>query len=128
MAIVLAVEPGSFLALLSYPFLIEPFLRLRTQVNIWSALYVAFAVLCGWTAWQLRGVTIAAPSSPGENRGGSADGTGAEGAPGLSHWDVLFWLGLSICSSVLLLATTNQVSQEIAVVPFLWSRRYRSIC
>jgi hypothetical protein len=30
------------------------------------------------------------------------------------------WLGLSIVTSVLLLATTSQISQEVAVIPFLW--------
>ena len=30
------------------------------------------------------------------------------------------WLGLSAAPSVLLLATTQQISQEISVVPFLW--------
>ena len=33
---------------------------------------------------------------------------------------VLFWLGLSACGSTLLVATTNQISQDIAVSPFLW--------
>jgi hypothetical protein len=45
---------GSFLALLTYPFAIEPYLRLRVQVWIWSALYLVFAALCGWMAWRLR--------------------------------------------------------------------------
>src|SRR5882762_799566 len=36
---------GSFLALFSYPFVLEPLLRLNTQVWIWSGLYLAFAVL-----------------------------------------------------------------------------------
>jgi spermidine synthase len=34
--------------------------------------------------------------------------------------DVTWWLALSACGSALLLATTNQTSQEVAVVPFLW--------
>ncbi len=32
----------------------------------------------------------------------------------------LLWAGLSTCASVLLLAVTNQICQEVAVVPFLW--------
>ena len=32
----------------------------------------------------------------------------------------MLWLGLSACGSVLLLATTNQICQNVAVVPFLW--------
>src|SRR5580693_2826264 len=47
---------GSFLALLSYPFVFEPLLRLRTQGSIWSGLYVVFALVCGFTAWRLWSV------------------------------------------------------------------------
>ena len=100
---------GSFLALLSYPFAAEPFLRLRTQASIWSALYAGFAVLCGWAAW--RGpLAYARGSDP------SRDSQAVR--PPL--WDVLFWLGLSTCGSILLLATTNQISHDIAVSPLLW--------
>src|ERR1700733_3762777 len=45
---------GSFLPLLSYPFVFEPLLRLRKQGSIWSGLYVAFAALCGFAAWRMR--------------------------------------------------------------------------
>jgi hypothetical protein len=96
---------GSFLALLSYPFLLEPYLRLHTQSWIWSGLYVAFAVLCGWTAWQIRPVTAVKST---------------ETEPNPTLLTMLFWLGLSTASSTVLLATTNQISQEIAVNPFLW--------
>ena len=36
------------------------------------------------------------------------------------RFDQLMWLALSACGSVILLATTNQMCQEVAVVPFLW--------
>jgi len=99
---------GSLLALLSYPFVFEPFLRLHTQTFIWSALYVFFVVLCGWAAWR-----VAAARS-------EAKPVETEPDSGLPLRDVLFWLALSACSSILLLATTNQISQEVAVSPFLW--------
>ena len=38
---------ASMLALLSYPFLVEPNLTSRAQATIWSVAYVAFAVVCG---------------------------------------------------------------------------------
>ena len=41
-------------------------------------------------------------------------------APRPAFHTILFWLGLAACGSTLLLATTNQISQDIAVVPFLW--------
>ncbi|HLK21674.1 MAG TPA: fused MFS/spermidine synthase [Bryobacteraceae bacterium] len=100
---------GSFLALFSYPFALEPYLRLHTQAWIWSALYAAFAILCGWTAWSLhdRVLKSAAPAE-------------SERTVDPTSWTLLFWLALAMCGSTLLLATTNQISQEIAVVPFLW--------
>jgi spermidine synthase len=98
---------GSFLALLSYPTLFEPSLRLHTQGALWSALYVIFAALCGFVAWRLR------PARPD-----AAADTGPAVRP--TAGTVLFWLGLSACGSVLLVATTNQISQDIAVSPFLW--------
>lgn len=101
---------GSFLALLSYPFAIEPFIRLRTQGGIWSAGYVLFAAACAWTACQVRSAPAAEPG-PGDQATPAA-------APGVPT--VLFWLGLSTCGSILLVATTNQISEDIAVSPFLW--------
>jgi hypothetical protein len=101
---------GSFLALLSYPFVFEPLLRLRTQGSIWTALYFTFAILCGFTAWRLRSVTPQAASSDSELEQHARPALGT----------VLFWLGLSACGSTLLVATTNQISQDIAVSPFLW--------
>src|SRR6185437_14953498 len=32
----------------------------------------------------------------------------------------LLWLSLAACASVMFLATTNQICQDVAVVPFLW--------
>src|SRR4051794_20562575 len=48
----------SMLALLSYPFLIEPNLASRTQALVWSAAFVVFALLCGLTAWRASAYTV----------------------------------------------------------------------
>ncbi len=101
---------GSFLALVSYPFVFEPLLRLRTQGSIWSGLYLVFAVLCGCAAWRLRFLKPAPAPASGE----------LESAKQPTLGTVLFWLGLSACGSTLLVSTTNQISQDIAVSPFLW--------
>ena len=100
---------GSFLALLSYPFLLEPYLRLQTQVGIWSVLYAAFVLLCAWTALRSSAVRKPAPLPQPEAN---------SEAPKPAHF--LYWLFLAATTSTLLLATTNQISQEIAVNPFLW--------
>jgi hypothetical protein len=98
---------GSFLALLSYPFLIEPYLPLKTQSSMWAWMYGLFAVLCALTAGRVGPAADAPVPAPG---GAAKPRTG----------QVLFWLGLSAAGSTLLLAATNQISQEIAVNPFLW--------
>jgi len=53
---------GSMLALVSYPFLIEPWLLLGQQAVGWSAAFILFALLCGALAWRSRDVK--APLSP----------------------------------------------------------------
>jgi spermidine synthase len=101
---------GSFLALLTYPFFVEPLLSLRTQGSIWSGLYLLFAMLCGFVAWRIRFVKIQPVASGDEVESVARPAIGT----------VLFWLGLSACGATLLVATTNQISQDIAVSPFLW--------
>jgi hypothetical protein len=101
---------GSFLALLSYPFLVEPYVRLRTQARVWSGLYVVFVLLCGVVAWAM-GQAILSPAINAETRDETAPPT---------LWTILFWLGLAAAGSTVLLATTNIVTQDIAVSPFLW--------
>ncbi len=106
---------GSFLALLSYPFAVEPFIRLSTQMRVWSVLYVAFALLCGFTAWTVQEV-----ARPVEDAVSDAE-------PKPKPRAILLWLGLSTTASIVLLATTNEISQEIAVNPFLWVVRSLSL-
>lgn len=98
---------GSLLALLSYPFGFEPWLALRTQATGWAGLFVVFAALCAVTAWRaVRPTTITAAEPAAVPLPGRRD-----------RW---LWVVLPACGSVLLLATTNQLSQDVSVVPFLW--------
>ncbi|MCH8082900.1 MAG: fused MFS/spermidine synthase [Myxococcales bacterium] len=105
---------GSLLALLSYPFVVEPTLTLGMQETLWSAGYVAFVVLCGVVSLTfLR----RAPALGGlEQR---AD-DGARPHATVRRSDTVLWLALAATGSVLLLATTNQVCQDLTVVPMLW--------
>jgi hypothetical protein len=103
---------GSFLALLSYPFVIEPYVHLRAQTWMWSAMYCGFVALCAITAWRMRPLEVGAHDAEA-----SAE-TVDLGRP--APLMMLFWLGLAACGSTLLMATTNQICQEIAVNPFLW--------
>ncbi len=98
---------GSLVALLGYPFLVEPFLGGHGQVALWSWLFVAFAVLCALVAWR---TPLAQPAAEAE--------TTAIGP--LEKTDVVLWLALSATGSVLLLAVTNHLTQNVASVPLLW--------
>jgi hypothetical protein len=106
---------GSLLALMTYPFVFEPNLSLRTQGQAWSVAFVVFLILCGSTAYWTRRMT-------GDSAASLAEGDSASDAPSTAPgWPrVLLWLGLSVLPSIMLLATTNQLCQEVAVVPFLW--------
>jgi hypothetical protein len=99
---------GSLLALLSYPIVIEPLIRLQTQSYVWAGLYVLFAALCVAGSTGYPPVARPPSASPGQ----------AERRP--SMLTILYWVGLSACGSALLLATSNLVTQDIAVAPFLW--------
>ena len=102
----------SMLALLSYPFLIEPNLSSRTQGLAWSVGFVGFALLCALTAWRTSAdTTLAVGEATNEE-------TGVDLAP--SWTTCLLWLGLAAAASVLLLAVTTHLTQDVAAIPFLW--------
>lgn len=109
---------ASLLALLSYPFLVEPRLTLARQVMAWGWGFAAFVVCCAWCALR-----PAAGGSAAEEEALAA-AAGEDPAPiggtAPSALTMAMWLLLSACGSALLLATTNQLCQEVAVVPFLW--------
>lgn len=105
---------GSLLALLAYPLVIEPRMARQMQAAGWSVGLVAFAVLacgCGAIVWR-RAV---AGGSVHPAAGGTVP-VGETPRPAVR----LLWAALPACGVVLLLAVTNKLCQEIAVVPFLW--------
>ena len=115
---------GSLLALLSYPFVFEPNFSLPIQGTTWSVLYVLFAVLCGFGAWRFQRVCgrVLMPEPVTSSDLGALNEAGADSADGGDPTTppVLLWLALAATGSVMLLATTNRVCQDVAVVPLLW--------
>jgi hypothetical protein len=113
---------GSLLGLFAYPFLFEPWLKLSTQAWGWSALFLLYAVACaGCLILAIRKDEIAAPSA--DSPSPQSDMTHDFESMSSFHQvlRVLFWLVLAFVPSLLLVATTAQISQEVAVVPFLWT-------
>ncbi len=102
---------GSMFALLSYPVLFEPVFTTHQQAGMWSVAYGVFVVLCGVTAVRMgRTAGVGASRTKREAPG--------NGKPGAREYTL--WLALPACASVLLLAITNHLSQNVAAIPFLW--------
>jgi hypothetical protein len=111
---------GSMLGLLTYPILVEPVFGLSWQARLWTILFFLFA---GFSAYcclkstrqqkiDSRSSQIPLSATPAAHEAERND------RPGWPRQ--LYWMLLAALPSLLLLATTNQICQEVAVIPFLW--------
>ncbi|MGR9099741.1 MAG: fused MFS/spermidine synthase [Gammaproteobacteria bacterium] len=106
-----ASNAGSLIALLSYPFLLEPNIGLAGQKIAWSSGYAVLCVLIAgcaamlWKATDKDTMPIQEESAP---------------ATELTNRTKLRWLALAFVPSSLLLGLTNFISTDIASVPLLW--------
>jgi hypothetical protein len=99
---------SSLVALLAYPFLVEPNLSLPWQAWLWSLGYLAFAGLAAFSTLRvMRAPLLASPQA-------------VQTDPAPAARDYLLWALLSACASILLLAITGYLTQQVAVIPFLW--------
>lgn len=113
---------GSLLGLLAYPLLVEPALPVRSQAWVWSTGFVLFGLLvCGIVVRMGRTASLMQPETDpvqGRDAVASNEETRAESPPRPAL--MLLWIALSATASLFLLSVTNQISQEVAVIPFLW--------
>ena len=116
---------GSLLALVSYPFLFETHFTRKMQAVLWAWGLVAYVLCCAFCAiklWkasgekqpEVRNPTPVAPAQPA-----ALCARDSLNSP-ISILSRFLWLFLPACASVLLLATTNKMCQDVAVIPFLW--------
>ncbi|HEX8362109.1 MAG TPA: hypothetical protein VF613_18465, partial [Longimicrobium sp.] len=97
---------GSMLALLGYPVLMEPSLRLAEQSRVWAFGYGALAVLlaaCALAVWRAR----------------PAEAHEAAAAP-VPMRERAIWVGLAFVPSSMLLGVTTYVTTDLTPVPLLW--------
>lgn len=107
---------GSLFGLLSYPFLVEPHLGLKSQAAVWSLLFLVFALCCGFAA------LVVGRKSPDTTAGPAIADRAAQDASRPPTWSRrVLWMALAAGASTLLLATTNQLAEDVAVIPFMWA-------
>ena len=103
---------GSLLGLLTYPFVVEPNLGTKSQGYVWAVLYAVLVILmsgCGYLASYLSA-----------NTAGPVEQSEANSSAAPTWRQLALWVALSACGSTLLLAMTNHITLNVAVVPFLW--------
>jgi hypothetical protein len=103
---------GSFLALLSYPVLLEPIFTLRTQNLIWTGGYgLLILLIAGCGVLLLRSPPNAAALNMPDNDANAV-------AP---SWVLRArWIFLAAVPSGLLIAVTAHISTDVAAAPLLW--------
>ncbi|HUI96974.1 MAG TPA: fused MFS/spermidine synthase [Xanthobacteraceae bacterium] len=104
-----ASNVGSFLALLSYPAIVEPLLTLHAQALIWTGgFWLLFALIaaCGLLMLRAPAPVVAAEAE--------------DAAPAVAPRDFAFWVLLAAVPSGLLVAVTAYISTDIAAAPLLW--------
>jgi hypothetical protein len=124
---------SSLVALVSYPFLVEPNLSLPAQGWTWSAGYLLFAGLAGFAtlrAMRMQQTDVIGSSEKNPNHQGIKAQRSLSGNLRIfvASWlntsipgrRLAAWIALSACPSILFLATTSYLTQQVAVIPFLW--------
>ncbi len=104
-----ASNTGSLLALLMFPFVLEPIFTLDGMRRVWSLGFVLFIALMGWSLWlthrhrrAVHSSIEVAPSEPVERK------------------TALYWILLAFVPSGLLVSTTSHITTDIASAPLLW--------
>ncbi|MFT5923238.1 MAG: hypothetical protein ACI9LE_000212 [Paraglaciecola sp.] len=101
---------GSFLALVSYPVLIEPFMTLDWQIKFWSSIYYLFVLLVACIFFMVFK----------QNNKNSHFIPEHIINPKVGFFRLILWFMLSALGVVLLVSTTNALTQNVPPMPFLW--------
>jgi hypothetical protein len=102
---------GSLLALVSYPFLVEPNFSRQMQAALWSlglGIFALLVALCGRTVWRRAGQGTMFHYS-GDSPAGAPAEPATEPAEPPAPKGRWLWSALPACGSVLLLAVTNKL-------------------
>jgi spermidine synthase len=107
---------GSLLALVMYPVIVEPALRLRMQNSLWAIGYGVFVLAAGVSVvagWRRKVREAGVPAQP-------VHAGDAAAADSLTWERRATWIALAFIPSSLMLAVTTYFSTDIAPVPLFW--------
>ena len=109
-ALYAASNIGSFAGLISYPLLVEPFMPLKAQNWLWTAIYVVLILAvaaCARLLWQSRNEPAPAPAV-------------ASSRTSISWRRRLYWIILAAIPSGLMLSTTSHLTTDLMAMPLVW--------
>jgi len=108
---------GSLIALLSYPFILEPAFGLSQLSHLWAYAYVILVLAIGVSFFLMRGAQVGgAPETVAQPGAGDA----ASPATAPSWIDRLSWIGLAFVPAALVTAFTVHITTDVASAPLLW--------
>lgn len=102
---------GSLLALVSFPFIFEPLLTIKQQSDYWSLLFVLFTGFLLLLCFKVSKQNLMMSTGQKDQTEFTAFALTSKAA---------LWILLASIGVVLLISTTNAMTQNLPPVPFLW--------
>jgi hypothetical protein len=104
---------GSLIALLGYPFLLEPTFGVRALAGLWAIGFALLVLTIAFVFWLMRASPASAITQP------AASSTSVLDVPP-TWFERVRWIGLAFVPSALLTAFTTHVTTDVASAPLLW--------
>ncbi len=124
-----ASNAGSFVALLAYPFFLEPFFSITQQKQFWVGSFLLFVILVLVCAWLIKGIAdcglqIAGfsnfPSKLQDQLESGERSAIQNPQSAISPTRRLRWIFLAFVPSSLMLGVTTFITTDIAPAPLFW--------
>jgi hypothetical protein len=108
---------GSLIALLGYPFVLEPAFGVSQLSHLWAYAYALLVLAIAASFFLMRGAQMGGVP---ETAAAPAGGDGATPAEAPSLTTRLSWIGLAFVPSALVTAFTVHITTDVASAPLLW--------
>ncbi|MEP7349105.1 MAG: fused MFS/spermidine synthase [Sphingorhabdus sp.] len=109
-ALYAASNIGSFAGLIAYPLLVEPFMPMKAQNWLWTAIYAVLVLAiaaCARLLWRTHGEAMPALAV-------------ATGGSPIGWKRRLYWIALAAIPSGLMLSTTSHLTTDLMAMPLVW--------